>query len=609
MGDPLVSVRVVRDFRAAHHIRCFGTAPRLGARRRGHHAQLAGSVTPYSGYGFGSPLAQIGRVVQTQASIPSYLDVFHVLLIVACWRCRWCSLSRTSRKKPPLVGIRAAPVLLLLTGCTVGPNYEAPSPWNPVSWFRDTPPKQRTAKLSLPVAEPVDPEWWSVLHDPVLTGLMHRVAASNLDVRTAGIRLAESRAQAGVTRADQYPTVNGNASYTRERLSGQGAISVFSSGSSPGTQSNGLGGTNGGVPVSAVTGGSSSTSIPAFDLFQTGFDASWELDLWGRVRREVESADAAVDASVEAQRQTLLTSLAELARDYVQLRGYQETERITRGNLLSAEQSANLTSERARGGLATDLDVANARAQAESTAAGLPQLEQQEQQVINAISLLLAEPPGALAAELQPVKPIPPVPPRVPIGIPSELVHRRPDIRQAEAELHEAVANIGVAQADFYPKITLSGSFALQATQLKNLFTWDARTYSLGPSLTVPIFEGGRLRRTLELRQQQQQEAMLSYQKTVLQAFHDVDNALIAYRAEQLRRDRLAAQVGQSRRALALATDRFKQGVSDFLEVLTAQRTVLSAEQQLADSTTTVSTNLVALYKALGGGWETQVPE
>ena len=182
-------------------------------------------------------------------------------------------------------------------------------------------------------------------------------------------------------------------------------------------------------------------------------------------------------------------------------------------------------------------------------------------------------------------------------------------MRQAEAELHEAVANIGVAQADFYPRITLSGSIALQSTQLHNLFMWSAATYSAGPSLTIPIFEGGRLRRTLELRQGQQQEAAVNYQRTVLGAFHDVDNALIAYRAEQLRHDRLLAQVADSRRALALATDRFKQGISDFLEVLTAQRTLLSAEQQLADSTTTMSTNLVALYKALGGGWEIAMPD
>ena len=490
------------------------------------------------------------------------------------------------------VGLAA---LVLLSGCAVGPDYEKPASRSPLSWFRSTRSERPAAKLSVPVGEPVDVEWWAVMRDPQLSALMRRVAGSNLDVRTQEFRLAEARAQRGVTRAGEFPTVNANASYTRERPSKQGVISLIG-GNSQATQSNGLGGRQGGQP--------NSTGLGAFDLFQSGFDASWELDVWGRVRRQVESADAQVDASLEARRQTLLTSLAELARNYVQLRGLQESERITRSNLATATESVRLSSERFRGGLSTDLDVAQARAQAEATAANLPQLEAQEQQAINAICLLLGELPGALAAELEPVKPVPPVPPSVPIGIPSELARRRPDIRQAEAQLHAATADIGAAEADFYPRITLSGSFALQATQFRNLFSWDARTYGFGPSITLPIFEGGRLRRTLELREAQQKEAAVTYQKTVLQAFHDVDNALISYRADQLRRDRLAAEVAQSRRALGIANDRYRNGLSDYLEVLTSQRTLLAAEQDLASATTTVSTDLIQLYKALGGGWE-----
>ena len=504
--------------------------------------------------------------------------------------------------------ISRAALLLLLSGCTVGPNFERPSPWSPASWFRSSGPapdqgtQDRAAQHSLPVAEPVDPEWWAVLGDPVLTGLMQRVASSNLDVRAASIRLAEARAQRGVAAAAASPQVNGNLSYTRERPSTNGVISLIGAGQgSPATSSNGLGGTGGGIP--------SRTALGAFDLFQGGFDAAWELDLWGRVRRSVESADAQVEAGTEARRNTLVTSLAELARDYVQLRGLQETGRITHRNLAIAQENAHLTDERARGGLATDLDVANARAQAESTAANLPLLEQQQAQTGNAIALLLGMPPGALAADLSPPRPVPPVPPRVPTGLPSELARRRPDIRQAEAQLHAATADIGQAEADFYPHITLSGSIALQAVQFRDLGSWNSRTFGLGPSVSIPIFEGGRLRRTLELRKAQQQQAALNYQRTVLQAFHEVDNALLAYRAEQDRRDRLAAAVAQGRRALGLAQARYRQGVSDYLEVLTAQRTVLAAEQQLADSTTTVSINLVALYKALGGGWEAAYPD
>jgi NodT family efflux transporter outer membrane factor (OMF) lipoprotein len=489
---------------------------------------------------------------------------------------------------------------LLLSACTVGPDYEAPSPWSPLSWFAGRPNDATVA--SLPAGLPPDPEWWTVFNDETLTGLMRRLAAANLDVRTASIQLAESRAQRGIAGASQFPQVNGNGSYTRERLSEKGVIGLVGSTASAAASSNGLGGRTGGVPTAGRV-------TDPFDLFQGGFDASWELDLWGRVRRAVESADANVDASTEARRQILVASLAELARDYIQLRGTQDALRIARSNLKSAQESASLTAERTRGGLATDLDISNAQAQVETNAAIIPQLEQQEQQGINAIGLLLAAPPGALTAELSPPHPTPPVPPSVPIGIPSDLLRRRPDIRQAEARLHAATADIGQAQADFYPKVTLSGSLALQAVQFKDLGSWAAATYSLGPAITIPIFEGGRLRRTLELRKAQQQEAATAYQKTVLIAFHDVDNALIAYHAEQRRRDRLAASVQQSRRALGLAQQRFRQGLSDYLEVLNAQRTVLQAEQQQSDSTTTISTNLVALYKALGGGWEPTYPE
>jgi NodT family efflux transporter outer membrane factor (OMF) lipoprotein len=503
-----------------------------------------------------------------------------------------------------LVAIAAATTLL--GACTVGPDYQAPSPWSPASWFASR--KQPATLASLPVNEPVDPDWWTIFHDPILTGLMHRVAASNLDVRTAEIRLAESRAQGRITGADQLPNLNGNASYTREYLSPRGVIGLLGSGGSSGsngagtstqTSSNGLGGTQGGVPSSAA-----GSRIPSFNLFQAGFDSTWELDLWGRVRREVESANANIEASGEARRQTLVTSLAELARDYVQLRGIQETLRITQENLKSAQESARLSDERFRGGLATDLDVANARAQVESTAAGIPQLEQQQEQMVNAISFLLGEPPGALSTELLPPQPVPPVPPSVPIGLPSDLLQRRPDIRQAEAQLHAATADIGEAKAEFFPKISLSGSFALQAIKFKDLGNFGSRTFGLGPSVTIPIFEGGKLKGQLELREAAQKEAAINYQKSVLQAFHDVDNALIAYRAEQQRNDRLTAQAKQAELALGLAQQRFREGLSDFLEVLTAQRTLLSAQQQLADSTTTISTNLVALYKALGGGWQ-----
>jgi NodT family efflux transporter outer membrane factor (OMF) lipoprotein len=221
---------------------------------------------------------------------------------------------------------------------------------------------------------------------------------------------------------------------------------------------------------------------------------------------------------------------------------------------------------------------------------------------------LLGQQPNALRAELDATRPVPPVPPRVPVGVPSELARRRPDIRQAEAQLHAATADVGVAVANFYPQVTLSASLGIQALQPKNLFTWDARQYGFGPTVTLPIFQGGQLRSTLRLRKEQQQEAAVNYERTVLNAWHEVDNALTAYGTEQQRRDELLQAVAQNRRALGLAQSRYRQGLIDFLTVLDAQRSLLQTEQQLADSTTTVSNNLVALYKALGGGWESAFP-
>ena len=327
------------------------------------------------------------------------------------------------------------------------------------------------------------------------------------------------------------------------------------------------------------------------------------------MRRSVKSSTASSEAAKEAQRATLLSSLAEVARDYVQLRGAQDQLKIAHENANTARQSLNLTQQRAAGGVTTDLDVANASAQLRTNLAEIPRLEQQEAQLINALSLLLGQPPNALRDELATAKPVPPVPPRVPVGLPSELARRRPDIRQAEAQLHAATADIGVAQANFYPSLNLTGSFGLQSLQFSNLFNLNARQYAMGPGLTIPIFEGGQLRSTLQLRQAQQQEAAITYQKTVLQAWHDIDNALTAYKTEQLRRDELVQAVAENRRAVVLAQSRYAQGVADFLSVLDAERSLLQTQQQLAQSTTDVSSNMVALYKALGGGWETDMPE
>jgi NodT family efflux transporter outer membrane factor (OMF) lipoprotein len=487
--------------------------------------------------------------------------------------------------------VLAASTIVTLGGCTVGPNFQAPSWASPTSWFAGPKEPVPTAP-SVPVAEPIDPNWWTLFHDGELTALEQRVAAENLDVKVATARLAESRAELGQARASEFPTINANGSYTRQKASNVG---VFAAAPNP-LGANGAEGN--------TAGGLRSANIAPFSVYQAGFDATWELDLWGGVRRSVESATASVEAAAEARRAALLSSLAEVARDYVALRGVQTQLRIAHDNV----HTAQLTQQREAGGVTTDLDVANASAQLRSVMAEIPRIEQQEAADINAVGLLLGQPPNALRGELAEARPVPPVPPRVPVGVPSELARRRPDVMQAEAQLHAATATIGVAVAAFYPSVTLSGSFALQALQPSQFFSFNAREYAAGPGITIPIFQGGQLKSTLHLREAQQEEAAVNYQKTVLQAWHDVDNALTAYQTEQARRDQLVLAVAQNQRALGLAQSRYQQGVADFLTVLDTERSLLQTQQQLAESTTNVSQNLVALYKALGGGWETDLP-
>lgn len=479
---------------------------------------------------------------------------------------------------------------LLLGGCKMmGPDFVAPAASTPAS-YAIAPPGPRQ---SVPVQEPFDPDWWKLLNDRTLTALQERLAGGNLDLKAAAFRLAQARAQVGVIAAAAGPQANANASYTRDQQSRKGVLALSSSNSA--TNANGLGGRS----------SSANTRIfQPYDLFQFGFDVAWEADLWGRVARMVESGAATAEASEEAIYAVQVTASAELARDYVQLRGVQRKLAITRENLGIAQQSLKLTRDRAAGGVTTDLDVANAAAQVETIAAQIPALEAQQAELMNAIALLLGEQPRALEADLAAPRAVPPVPPKVPVGLPSELARRRPDIRRAEALLHAATADIGVATADFYPRFTLSGSGAIQGIQFRNLADWAAHTYSFGPAVTLPIFEGGRLKANLAFREAAQQEAALNYQKSLLVAMHDVDNALTAYEAEQRRRDRLQAAVAQDRKALGIARLRYEQGVADFLQVLVAQQALLTAEQALADSTTAVTTNMVQLYKSLGGGWQ-----
>ena len=468
----------------------------------------------------------------------------------------------------------SALLTLGLSACTVGPDFHKPEATQITDWA-----KPAKSAPSQAVSEPLNERWWEVFHDPQLSALTQRAMNSNLDLQLAGSRLQQSRAARQVITADRYPNTAATGSYARKRNSGEGL--------------NDPSGHNG---------------DSAFNLWDAGFSASWELDVWGRVRRETEAADANLEVAENDRRGVLLAVLADTAQNYIQLRGVQNTRAVTEQNLDVARHSLKLSQLRLNDGVATDLDVAEAAAQVAAIESRLPALEQRQSQLINAISLLMGEPPQALAKELSTDAAVPQSPLQVAIGLPSQLAERRPDIRQAEARLHAATANIGVAKGDFYPRITLSGNLGSQAMQLSDFGSWGSRAFGIGPQFSLPLFDGGRLRGMLQLREAQQQEAAIAYQQTVLRAWHEIDDQLTAYNASQRRRDSLAEAVRQNQIALRTAQQQYVEGVVDFVNVLTVQGALLATQEQWVESSTGVSLAMVGLYKALGGGWESVYP-
>ncbi|MCO8310685.1 efflux transporter outer membrane subunit [Pseudomonas mandelii] len=465
-------------------------------------------------------------------------------------------------------------LVMSLSACTVGPDFQKPQPQQVAEWSK---PIKAAASQIIP--SEMDERWWEVFHDPKLSALTQRALTDNLDLKLASSRLQQSRAARQVITANRYPNTAASGSYGRKRNSGEG-----------------------------LSDPSGNNGDSAFNLWDAGFFASWELDFWGRVRRETEAADATLEVAENDRRGVLLSVLAEAAQDYIQLRGVQSTRAVTEQNLDVARHSLKLSQLRLADGVATDLDVAEAAAQVAAIESRLPALEQRQSQLINALSLLMGEPPQALSAELSTDAPVLQTPRQVAIGLPSQLAERRPDIRQAEARLHAATASIGVAKGDFYPRITLSGNIGSQAMQLSDFGSWGSRSFGIGPQFSLPLFDGGRLRGMLHLREAQQQEAALAYQQTVLRAWHEIDDQLTAYNASQLRRDSLAEAVRQNQIALHTAQQQYVEGVVDFVNVLTVQGELLATQQQWVESSTGVSLAMVGLYKALGGGWESVYP-
>ena len=460
-----------------------------------------------------------------------------------------------------------------LTGCTVGPDFQTPE-------IRVAPRRSASDGGSVPsrtVEGAVDIAWWKSFRDSQLASLVERLVAQNLDLETAAERVVQSVAQRQVAASQGLPHIEGQSLTTYNRESPNGPLSLLTP--APG------------APLE-------------YALFRDGLTSSWQLDLFGRVRRAVEAADANTLAAVENRHGVALAAVAELAQSYMQLRGTQNRLGIAKRNLRLAEENVELANTRFRNGVATTLDLAQARAQQATIAATLPPLRTQEAELINAIGMLLGNAPRGLEAELRRSQILPRVPRKVPVGLPGTLVRRRPDVREAEAKLHEATAQTGVAVANFYPDVTLNGAANVESLHLSNLFSPTSGAFAVGPSISIPIFEGGQLKGALALRESQQRESAILFQKTVLRAWKEVDDALTAYREAQRRRADVARSVIENQAVLQAARQRYSEGAIDFLNVITTQAQLLQSENDLADSDTQIAIDLVNLYRALGGGWE-----
>ena len=445
---------------------------------------------------------------------------------------------------------------LLATGCMVGPDFQRPQAQVPAAW-------------AAPTAAPAEQElaqWWTVFNDPLLTTLIERAMRANLDLGKACTQIRQARAARGVAAGGLGPTVDATGSYRRSR--------------SP-------------VPPDGVVS----------DLYQAGFDAGWELDLFGGTRRSLEAADADLEAAIEARRDVMVTLTAEVASNYINLRALQQRLAIAQQNLATREHSVALTRQRQQGGLISGLDRVSAEAQVATATAQIPPLEAAARQTIYSLSLLLGSEPASLLAELTPTAPIPAASPSLAAGLPSDLLRRRPDIRQAEARIHASTARIGVAIADLFPRFTLTGAVGTQSSDFGKTFNWANRVWSFGPSVSWRLFDTGRSQAAIELRHAMQEEDLISYQQTVLAALGETENALIAAAKEEEHRQSLDQAVVANRQAVEMATALYSSGQTDFLAVLDAQRSLHAAEDALAQSNRAKATDLVALFKALGGGW------
>lgn len=469
-----------------------------------------------------------------------------------------------------------AAVGLSVSGCKVGPDYARPETAAPAAFSAQTEP---TTTSSVAPAAPIDLMWWTTLNDPTLTSLIDRSLAANHDLRRAAERIVEARAARGIAAAAGLPTVDAGADYSRNRDS-----------------ENTRGGSFGG------------TDSAGYDRYSVGLDAGWEIDVFGGIARSVEAAEGDIQALEENRRDVQVMLVAEVARNYIDVRGFQQRIIATQRNIQTQADTLGLSDSRFKAGLTSELDVAQAKAQLETTRATLPPLEESMRAAIHRLGVLVGREPGAVIEELVSAGPIPAAPAQVPIGLPSELVARRPDIRRAERELAAQTARIGVATSDLFPKFSLTGSFGLASAQLGTLPDGDSRFWSIGPALRWPIFQGGRIKSNIQVQESRARQALIGYEQTVLVAFEDVENSLVSFSRAQMRRASLSEAVVANQRAVELSNQLYRAGLADFQRVLTSQLALSVSEEQLVASDQAAVQALIRLYKALGGGWNAADP-
>ena len=461
----------------------------------------------------------------------------------------------------------AASVTLILAGCAVGPDYRPPQTAAPDQWH-ELP--QTGVKVESPDA-PSLAAWWTTLNDPQLNEFIERALAENKTVKQAYARVVASRAQRAISASGFWPSIGASASASRTE-----SESNFN---------------ESGEVVSSVG-----------ESYSTGLSASWELDLFGGQRRSYESATAQLGASEADLRDVMVVLLGDVGLSYIGVRTAQSRLDYAERNLESQREALDITRWRTDAGLTTVLDVEQANTSYQQTRAQIPSLESSLVQNMNRLAVLTGQTPGALEASLQDRKPIPVAPVEIVAGVPADVLRRRPDIRSAERQLAAQTAQVGVATAALYPSLTLSGSISWSSLTASDLLD-GFRNERSGVSLNLPLFNGGALRQNIKVQNALVDQALAAYESVVLAAYEEVENSLDAWTSEQRSHAALVEAVGSARRAAELALIQYNSGLVDFQTVLTADRQLLSLEDSLAVSDGEITSNLVRLYKALGGGW------